>query len=207
MVEQVGKAIRTAMKGQDPSSVSRAVRQGQMHADFLVVLAIGTNMAIFEDGERLSLKIALVYQTLRIAALSVDESNWMPAWAAAFRALALDIFSLQEACDLIREKYFDGERILLEDAKEEIEKLANATRQLMVAFDGAVSKFDHQLAVNCEMFRGVVSARTSTRAEYIAAIAKSKMLEGSGDQEAADAVLRPYLLESLNENGTEHLTT
>ena len=96
---------------------------------------------------------------------------------------------------------------MLEDAKEEIEKLANATRQLMVAFDGAVSKFDHQLAVNCEMFRGVVSARTSTRAEYIAAIAKSKMLEGSGDQEAADAVLRPYLLESLNENGTEHLTT
>ena len=135
-----------------------------------------------------------------------DQSNWMPAWTAALRSLALDVLSLQAACELIREKYFDGERVLLEDAKEEMEKLAKTVRHLMAIFDEAVSKLDRQLAVNCDMFRRVVSARTSTRAEYIGAIARGKMLEGFGDQEAADAVLRPYLVESLNESGTDSRT-
>ena len=146
-----------------------------MQADFLIVLAIGTNLAILEEGEALSLRVALVYQTLRVASLCDDQSNWMPAWTTALRSLALDVLSLQAACELIREKYFDGERVLLEDAKEEMEKLAKTVRHLMAIFDEAVSKLDRQLAVNCDMFRRVVSARTSTRAEYIGAIAKSKM--------------------------------
>src|SRR5438445_680654 len=78
-------AIRAAMKGQEPSRINHAVRQGQMYADFLVLLVNRTNWAILDDSQVRWLKIALFYERLRNAALSNDEAQAVNEWAVILR--------------------------------------------------------------------------------------------------------------------------
>jgi len=61
--KQVADAIRAAMKGQEPARINQAVRQGQMYADFLVLLVNRTKWAILNDSQVRWLKIALFLRT------------------------------------------------------------------------------------------------------------------------------------------------
>src|SRR5205814_1683801 len=70
---QVADATRAAMRGQDSNRVAQAVRQAQMHADFLILLVNRTNWVILEGNEARTLRIALLYEMLRNAALSDDD--------------------------------------------------------------------------------------------------------------------------------------
>jgi hypothetical protein len=52
-----------------------------------------------------------------------------------------------------------------------------------------------ELLIDSDKLRKAVSEQASQRAGYIVALARSKMLGDFGEDEAADALLRPYLLE------------
>jgi len=52
-----------------------------------------------------------------------------------------------------------------------------------------------ELATDSEKLRKAVSELASKRAGWIVALAKSKMLDDFGEEEAADAILKPYVLE------------
>ena len=205
---RVAEAIRSAMKGKEPNQISQAIRQGQMEADFLILLVNRTNSAIFDESQTRWLRIALLHERLRNAALSNDESDWAPAWTVSLRSLAVDVFSLQTACELIREEYFDGVGILLKDAIEDLERQARAVHQLINSFDRTVIDVGQpELAVACDPLRKTIAEQASTRAGYIVALAKSKMLDDFGEPEAADAAVRSYFLEGLNENRNDAQTT
>ena len=205
---RVAEAIRSAMKGKEPNQISQAIRQGQMEADFLILLVNRTNTAILDESQTRWLRIALLYERLRNAALSNDESDWAPTWTVSLRSLAIDVFSLQTACELIREEYFDGVCILLKDAREDLEQQARTVQQLINSSDGLVIDVEQpKRAIDGEALRTTIAERASARAGYIVALAKSKMLDDFGEPEAADAVLRPYFLEGLSESRNDAQTT
>jgi hypothetical protein len=52
-------------------------------------------------------------------------------------------------------------------------------------------------ATDSDTLRKTVSEQASERADYIVALAKSKMLDDFDEPEAADAVIKPYFLEGL----------
>jgi hypothetical protein len=72
---QVVGAIRGAMKGQEAGRIDRAVRQGQMYADFLILLVSRTNSVILDDSRCRWLQIALLHEQLRNAALSRHDAK------------------------------------------------------------------------------------------------------------------------------------
>src|SRR5205823_12853426 len=113
--KQVVDAIRAAMKGQDPGRIHQAVRQGQMHADFLILLVNRVNAFVRNDSQTRWLKIALIYELLRNIALSDAESEVIGEWTTYLRIASLDLFGLQAATELIEDKYFDRECVLLKD--------------------------------------------------------------------------------------------
>jgi len=47
------------------------------------------------------------------------------------RGFAIDLFSLQTASDLIRDRFFDGECILLKDAIEELERQRKVVQHML----------------------------------------------------------------------------
>ena len=118
------------------------------------------------------------------------------------RLFATELFALQTATELIRERYFDGQRILLKDATEDLEHAAKFVRNLIGVYDLVVSEDGQsELAIDCENFRNAAHERASAKADYIVALAKSQMLDDFGEAEAADAIIKPYFLEQLTEGG------
>jgi hypothetical protein len=188
------------MKGQDPKQVSHALRQGQMAADFLILLVNRTNWVILENGQVRWLRIALLYERLHNVGLSDDEGRELNEWAISLRTFAAELFSFQAATTLIQDKYFDGECILLKDAVAELEQQTTTVQTLIAAFDNAVIKAGQpEFVTNTDKLREAVRERASERAGYIAALAKSKMLDDFGEPDAADAVIKPYFLRGLGE--------
>ena len=196
--KQVADAIRAAMKGQEPGRINHAVRQGQMYADFLIMLVNRTNWVILNDSEVRWLKIALFFERLRNAALSSNEAQAVNEWAVILRGFVTDLLSLQAANELICNKYFEGEVILLKDVLEELEQQIRIVKNMMEVYDRiAIAAGQPERATSSESVGKIVSEQTSARADYIVALAKSKMLDDFDEPEAADAILKPYFLEGL----------
>lgn len=61
----------------------------------------------------------------------------------------------------------------------------------------AIGAGEPELATDSDKLLKTVSELASKRAGYIIALAKSKMLDDFGEAEAADAILKPYILEGL----------
>jgi len=196
--KQVADAIRAAMKGQEPGRINHAVRQGQMYADFLIMLVNRTNWVVLNDSEVRGLKIALFFERLRNAALSDDEAQAVNEWSVILRGVVTDLLSLQAASELIRNKYFEGECILLKDVLEEFEQQIKIVQNMMEVYDRVASGAGQpERATDSESVGQIVSEQASARADYIVAVAKSKMLNDFDEPEAADAVIKPYFLEGL----------
>ena len=124
------------------------------------------------------------------------------------RGFAIDLFSLQTASDLIRDRFFDGECILLNDAIEELERQTKLVQTMLDAYDHvATDAGQPELAIDPHEFRKTISARASEKADYVVALAKSKMLEDFGEHEAADATIKPYFLQSSDEENAIERTT
>jgi len=205
--KQVVDAIRAAMKGQEPTLIRQAVRQGQMQADFLILLVNRINAVILNDSQTRGLKIALLYERLRNIAIC-DESEAMSEWATYLRAVAVDLLALQKASELIEDKYFDREPILLMDVLDNLRQQISMMGKMINVYDAiAVESGKPELVTNGEAFREAVNVRASETAGCIVALAKSKMLDDFGEAEAADEVIRPYLLASLSDLPFEARTT
>jgi len=154
------------------------------------------------------LKIAFLLERIRNIDLSDDDESAVNEWAMFLRGFAIDLFSLQTASDLIRDRFFDGECILLKDAIEDLERQTKLVQGMMDAYDHvAIDAGQPELAIDPHEFRKTISARASEKADYVVALAKSKMLEDFGEHEAADATIKPYFLESLDEESASERTT
>lgn len=189
-------AIRAAMKGQDPRQINQAVRQGQMHTDFLILLVLRTNSAVLDDSRARNLQIALLFEQLRNAALSDDEESAVTKWSANLQGFATELFAVPRASELIRDRYFAGQGILLKDASEDLEHQTKAIQVMIDSYDRVASEAGRpELMIGSDKLHQAVSEQGSHRAGYIVALARSKMLDDFGEDEAADALLRPYLLE------------
>jgi hypothetical protein len=135
---QVVEAIRAAMKGQPATRIHQAVRQGQMQADFLILLVSRMNSVIMDDSRCRWLQMALLYEQLRNAALSGADAKALSKWAVRLRGVVTDVCALQAASELIRDRYFDGECILAKDAMEELEQQAKMLQTMMHDHDHVV---------------------------------------------------------------------
>jgi hypothetical protein len=194
---QVMDAIRVAMKGEEPGRIYQAVRQGQMHTDFLILLVLRANSAVLDDGPARSWRIALFYEQLRNAALSGEEA--VPDWIVRLREFATELLSLQSASEMIRNEYFEGETILLKDAIGNLELQTKAVQLMMDAHDRvAIEAGQPELATNSDKHQLAIHDRASRKADYIIALARSKMLHDFDEYEAADRLLKPYILEGGN---------
>ena len=147
-------AIRAAMKGQDPGRINQAVRQGQMHTDFLILLVLRTNSAVLDDSRARSLQIALLFEQLRNARSRDDEEQAVRKWAANLQGFATELFSVRNASELIRDRYFDGESILLKDAIEDLEHQTKAVQVMMDGYDRvAIEAGQPELAIDSGKFQ------------------------------------------------------
>jgi hypothetical protein len=195
---QVVDAIRAAMKGQDAGRIHQAVRQGQMYADFLILLVSRTNSAILDDSRSHWLQIALLYEQLRNAALTDDEEKIVNEWAVRLRESATELFSLRGASELIQDKYFEGEGILFEDVIEDLAQQTTIVETMMHNYDRvAIEAGRPELATDSDNFRKVVADSAFKQAGFIITLAKSKTLDDFGDETGADALLKSYILEGV----------
>ncbi len=193
---QVVDAIRAAMKGQEAGRIHQAVRQGQMYADFLILLVSRTNSVILDDGRCRWLQIALLHEQLRNAALSGHDAKALHRWAVRVREVVTDVCALQAASELIRDRYFDGECILAKDVIEDVEQQAKIVQTMMHNHDHVVIEAGQpEFATDSDKLQKTVNELASQRADCIVSLAKSKTLDDFGEEEAADAILKPYILE------------
>ena len=95
----------------------------------MILLVNRTNSVILDDSRCRWLQIALLYERLRNAALSDDEEKAVNEWAGSLQLFATELFSLQAASELIRDRHFDGECILLKDAIEDLEQQTKIVQQ------------------------------------------------------------------------------
>ncbi len=167
-----------------------------MYADFLILLVSRTNSVILDDSRCRWLQIALLHEQLRSAALSDDDAKDLSKWAARLRGFVTDVCALQAASELIRDRYFDGECILSKDAIEDLEQQAKIVQTMMHNHDRVVIEAGQpEFATDSDKLQKTVNELASQRADYIVALAKSKTLDDFGEEEAADAMLKPYILE------------
>jgi hypothetical protein len=192
---QVVDAIRAAMRGQETSRIHQAVRQGQMQADFLILLVSRTNSVIVDDSRCRWLQMALLYEQLRNAALSGDDAKALSKWAVRLRGVVTDVCALRAASALIRDRYFDGECILAKDAIEDLEQQAEMLQTMLHNHDRVVIEAGQpEFATDSDKLQKTINELASQRADFIVALAKSKTLDDFGE-EASDAILNPYILE------------
>jgi hypothetical protein len=193
--KQVAETIRVAMKGQDLARVQQAVRQAQMYADFLILLVNKTNWAVLADSRSRWLEIALLYEQLRNVALSDDEEEAINQWAVHVREFAIEMLSLQETTELIQNKYFDGEFILLQDAVRNMQQQIQIVRKLLEAYDRVIIQAGkEELATDFDKLQRSAKEQVSEKVGFITALARSKSLDDFGEPGAADAILRPYII-------------
>jgi hypothetical protein len=161
-----------------------------MYADFLILLVSRTNSAVLDDSRIHWLQISLLYEQLRNTALSDDEEKAVNEWTLRLRAFASELFSLQRASQVIRDKYFDGESILFKDAIEDLEQHKKFVETMMHNYDrAAIEACKPELATDSDSFWNIVADLAFKKADFIIALAKSKMLNDFGETHAADAIL------------------
>lgn len=113
----------------------------------------------------------------------------------ALQDFATGLFAIRGASHQIRSKYFDGESILLKDADEDLEQQIKAVQLMIDRHDRVVIEAgEPERVIASSEFREAIGERASYKAGYVAALAKSKMLDDFGEGEAVDALIRPYIL-------------
>ncbi len=185
---QVAATIQAAMKNHDPMLVQRAVREGQMEADFLIRLAYQTNDAILKDSRLRWFQIGFLFERLRLGESDELLLNLVD--------LGMELQSLKYAIHQISRKYFDGECVLLRDARE----VFNIQLTLMELFLAGVAEELREAGASralteLEKRRELTTAHGERQFGQLVAMAKSTVFRDFGNPWAARAVLKPYLRE------------
>jgi hypothetical protein len=108
---------------------------------------------------------------------------------------AAELFALPLAVERIQDRYFDGECILAKDVREGLDWPVMFLRYFIADLDQGLVEDGHpERVVDSEEFRSVVEGKASKKVLCIRALAKSGMLQSFCLSEAANAVLRPYVL-------------
>ena len=98
--------------------------------------------------------------------------------------------------------------MLLRDATGDIRGQAGQLRHWMEACGRIAAEHgESQLAMDRVAFSEAVKAEASAKAEFVVALARSKMLDDFGEPDAADAVIKPYFLAGLETSKVEENTT
>jgi hypothetical protein len=140
------------------------------------------------------LQIAFLAEQLRSAALSNDDAKALSKWAVRLRGVVTDVCALQAASELIQDRYFDGECILSKDVIEDLQQQAKIVQAMMHNHDGVASEAGQpEFATDSDKLQKTVNQLASQRADCIVALAKSKTLDDFGEEEAADAIVKPYI--------------
>jgi hypothetical protein len=185
-----------AMKGKEADQVHQAIRQALMQKDFLMLLVNRANWLLLDKSQVRWLRIALLHERIRWIALADDEEDTILfEWADSLREFATEFLAIEIANELIAKRYFGGESILLKDSLDDLEEQTNLVRNMLNTHDRVFTEAGMpERTIESDEFRAQVSRRASERADFIVALAKSKMLEDYGEHEAADAALRAYVL-------------
>ncbi|HEY7095729.1 MAG TPA: hypothetical protein VH437_03335 [Terriglobales bacterium] len=196
---QVANNIRSAMKGKEAHQVANAVRQGQMQADFLILLVNRTNAAILNETQVRWLKIALLHERLRVLCLSDAGLDLMLDWVRSMRTVAIDFLAVEASAKLIQQQYFERESVLLRDAIADIQEQTKRLMHMVETCDKiALEHGAIELARDHAAFSAAIELMATEKAELIVALARSKMLDDFGEPEAADALIKPYFLRELD---------
>ena len=84
---------------------------------------------------------------------------------------------------------------MLKDATEDLEQQTKAVQRMIDGHDRVViGAGPPERAIDCSKFQQGIQERASYKAGYVVALAKSKMLDGFGQDEAADVLIRPNIL-------------
>src|SRR5438874_2615635 len=155
-------AIRSAMKGQEPSSVNRALRQAQMHTDFLILLVCMTNTFVQEENRPRFLEFLLCQAELRNVVLSRKRN--LKEWIEVASHFAGKASSAQAAVELIRKQYFNGEEILFKDLREDLEQQTAALRNFVDVYRRVMAQEHRRLPACVADFQENVSQQAKQRA-------------------------------------------
>jgi len=165
-----------------------------MKTDFLILLASGTNKAVLRDSNARWLQIALFHAELKGAA-SWNEKETKD-WTVSLREFVTDLLSIRLASERIRDEYFCGEGLLLQDVIEDLEVQAILIKYLMAAVDRALVEAGYlELATDPDTLHKAVNERALGKARHIVALARSDMLWNFGEGEASNEVLRSLALQ------------
>ena len=195
---QVVSAIRAAMKGQDPARIQEAVCQAQMEVTFLIMLVNRVNTVAIDGKQTAWLRIGSFFTRLRSSHLR-DQIGSEDLIADLSEAVT-ELFSIQLAVERIQARYFAGEPILFKDVGESLELpilfLRGYLKCLSEEMENEDTKEDShpELVLDSDEFRNIVNDQASEKVIRICAEAKAEMLRHFGRGDAANAVLRPYVL-------------
>jgi hypothetical protein len=193
VTRQVAGAVQAAMEGQDPARVQRAVRQAQMETDFLILLVSRANSAVRDHCNSVSHRIASFLMRLHVGGSRHEDAS--AAIVADLRSAATELFSTRLAIERIRARYFSDECILAKDVDEGLERPTTILRLFIEGLDRELEENGHpELVIDSEDFRNIVIDQASKKVRYICALAKSEMLRHFVGGDAANAILKPYVL-------------
>jgi hypothetical protein len=193
VARQVVAAIQAAMKGQDPVRIQQAARQALMETDFLIVLVNRTNSEVLDQRRDVWFRIALLLAVLTNTVFRDEDSS--DELEAKLPEFAAELFALQLAVERIQARYFAGECILAKDVKESLDQSTMFLRYFLAALDAQLEEDGHpEVVIDSAEFRKVVDDKASRKVLYICDLAKSEMLQNFGRGDAANAVLRPFIL-------------
>jgi hypothetical protein len=162
-----------------------------METDFLILLVFRTNSLVLDQSRSVWFRL-LVMLTMLFNGVLKDKSDDLEA---GLREAAAELFALPLAVERIQGRYFDGECILAKDVREGLDLPVMFLRYFVAGLDQELKEDGHpELVVDSEEFRGVVEDKASKKVLCIRSLAKSGMLQSFGLDEAAKAVLRPYIL-------------
>lgn len=83
--------------------------------------------------------------------------------------------SIRDASELIRNRYFDGESILLKDAAEDLEQQASAVQLTIDCHDcEVIDAGQPERAIDSCKFRKAIQEQASYRASYVVAQQKAQ---------------------------------
>jgi hypothetical protein len=197
---QVATNIRAAMKGMDSFQIDSAVRQGQMQADFLILLVSETNKVIFDESRCRWLEIALLKEQLRNATLE-NKGSRLEEWIAHVRESASNLLALQKASELLSNHHLCGEDMLFKDLREELETQIAHIKQLMDIYDHvAVEMGRPSMVTSVKSFEERVRSLAQQRADTISALAEVKILDDFNEEDAADQICKQLLADGSTAN-------
>ena len=205
LAEAVAEATRKKMRSAPKEAVEVAVRRAVRDVYFLTKLVIDINTLVTEKAGAFDLQAALCargLQLLMVAAVAPRRGQgalpWLD-WPVQLRgvrddlvALLSDIYTLEEAVQLIRHRLFDdhpilfpGRAELLAESREKAESLVAEYASLLASESLDAGGDFTELGLALDALREAVQPAAAATARHYRDLAKADALWNIGQREAA----------------------